>query len=50
MRSACELEYQFLLSRDLGYCPDPQCAELESKVIEVKKMLTALIQKLRQGT
>ncbi len=49
MRSACELEYQLLLSRDLTFTPTDLYAELEPKVIEVKKMLSVFIQKLRSG-
>lgn len=50
MRSACELEYQFILSRDLGYWGDPAYGELEPRLIEVKRMLTALMQKLRSNS
>lgn len=49
MRSACELEYQLLLSRDLTYTPLELYAELEPRVIEVKKMLTSYIQRVRAG-
>ncbi len=49
VRSACELEYQLLLSRDLTYTPAELYAALEPKVVEVKKMLTAYIQRIRAG-
>jgi len=49
MRSACDLEYQLLLSRDLTFTRVELYAELEPKVVEVKKMLTVLIQRLRAG-
>lgn len=49
VRSACELEYQLLLSRDLTYTPVDLHAELEPRVVEVKKMLTAYIQRIRAG-
>lgn len=49
LRSACELEYQLLLSRDLTYTPADLYAELEPKIVEVKKMLTAYIQRIRAG-
>lgn len=49
MRSACDLEYQLLLSRDLTFTPTDLYAELEPKLIEVKKMLSVFIQKLRSG-
>ncbi len=49
LRSACELEYQLLLSKDLTYTPPEVYSELEPRVIEVKKMLTAYIQRIRAG-
>ncbi|HBR18936.1 MAG: four helix bundle protein [Planctomycetes bacterium GWC2_45_44] len=47
MGSASEVEYQLLLSRDLGYIPASIHKELEDKVIEIKKMLTGYIKKLK---
>jgi four helix bundle protein len=47
MGSASELEYQILLSRDLGYLEDPLYEKLTNMVIEVKRMLTSFIQKIR---
>ena len=47
MGSASELEYQILLSRDLNYITENVFEELSSKTIEVKKMLTSLIKKLK---
>jgi four helix bundle protein len=44
--SASELEYHFLLSRDLGLLEDIQYQELNNGVIEVKRMLGALISKV----
>ena len=45
--SASEVEYHLLLSRDLGLV-DPQThRELESRTTEVKRMLAALIGKVR---
>ena len=41
--SASELQYQLLLARDLGYLPESVYPTLNAQVIEVKKMLTALI-------
>jgi four helix bundle protein len=49
VRSTCELEYQLLLSRDLGYLPPPNHGEMESSVIEVRRMLIAFVQKLRKN-
>ena len=47
MGSASELEYHLLLSRDLGYLKISDFDIIIGKVSEVKKMLTALIKKLR---
>jgi four helix bundle protein len=41
------LEYHLLLSRDLGYLKIADFEIIIGKVSEVKKMLTALIKKLR---
>jgi four helix bundle protein len=49
MGSACELEYQLLLSRDLGYLTGGRHEELDAGVVEVKKMLTALMARLSAG-
>jgi len=46
MGSASELEYHLLLGKDLGYIKPKDYQELSQRTIEVKKMLTALIQKL----
>ncbi len=46
MGSASELEYHVLLAHDLGFLADPAYVRLTKEVIEVKKMLTALIQKV----
>jgi four helix bundle protein len=45
--SASELEYQLVLARDLGYLAPDQHAMLENNVTEVKRMLTAFIQRLK---
>jgi four helix bundle protein len=47
MGSASELEYQLLLARDLEMMESLDFQRLSTKVIEVKKMLAALIHKLR---
>jgi four helix bundle protein len=44
--SASELEYQFLLARDLGYISGSDHAELEKHLLEMKKMLVALTRKV----
>jgi four helix bundle protein len=46
MGSACELEYELLLSRDLGYLTGVRYEELAARVVEVKKMLAALLGRL----
>lgn len=47
MGSACELEYQLLLARDLGFLHPENFTTLHDQVAEVKRMLTSLIQKVR---
>ncbi|MDO9118781.1 MAG: four helix bundle protein [Nitrospira sp.] len=44
--SASELEYHIILSTDLSYINKPTSHDLAKQVAEVKRMLTALIQKL----
>jgi four helix bundle protein len=45
--SASELEYHLLLARDLKYLNDLDYGQLTDLVIEIKRMLTSLIQKLK---
>ncbi len=45
--SASECEHHLLLSKDLDLLNESDHAELESKVIEVKRMLASLITKVR---
>lgn len=47
MGSASELEYEILLARDLGMLGTAAHADLERRVVEVKRMLAAFIGKLR---
>lgn len=47
MGSASELEYQFLLARDLNLIENSAHTKLEAAVTEVKKMIASLIRKLR---
>ena len=47
MGSASELEYELFLAKDLSFLKDEEYGYLSSEVTEVKKMLTALIFKLR---
>jgi four helix bundle protein len=46
MGSASELEYHLLLARDLGFLRIPEYDQLNKEVTEIKRMLTAFIQKL----
>ena len=46
MGSASELEYHWLLSRDLGFLAPAAYARLETQVTEVKRMLASLIRKV----
>ena len=41
--SASEVEYQLLLSKELGYISDSDYKELLRNVVEIKKMLAGLI-------
>jgi four helix bundle protein len=45
--SASELEYHLLLATDLGYLSQSVHKKLATKVIEIKRMLTSFIQKLK---
>ena len=45
--SASELEYHLLLSRDIGLLKSADYDDIVGEVIEVKKMLTIFIKKLR---
>jgi four helix bundle protein len=47
MGSASELEYQFLLAHDLEYLHNPAYERLTLQVVEVKKMLSSLVQKVK---
>ena len=45
--SASEVEYHILVARDLGYIDTQIFAASNSQVIEIKRMLTAFIKKLK---
>jgi four helix bundle protein len=47
MGSAGELEYQLLLAHDLEYLRNPGYERLAAQVVEVKRMLSSLMQKVR---
>ncbi|HKF24190.1 MAG TPA: four helix bundle protein [Candidatus Angelobacter sp.] len=44
--SASELEYHFLLARDLGYLSPPDYASAHKEFLEMKRMLVALTRKV----
>lgn len=44
--SASELEYHFLLAHDLGYLSPADYHSLHDRVVEVKRMLASLAQKV----
>lgn len=47
--SASELEYHSLLSRDLGFMNDKEYGEISESVDEVKRMLSSLMKRVREG-
>ena len=49
MGSASEVEYQLLLAHDLGYLTDETFQSLTLQTITTKKMLNALIQKVKSS-
>ncbi len=44
--SCSELEYQTLLSKDLGYLPEEISTEITNDIIQIRKMIFAFINKL----
>ena len=47
MGSSSELEYQLLLAFDLGYIESSSYKKLNNGLIEIRKMLNSLIQKIK---
>jgi four helix bundle protein len=47
MGSASELEYQLLLAHDLYYLQNPEYEKLATQAVEVKRMLSSLMQKVK---
>jgi len=45
MGSAFEVHQHILLAQALNYLSSVECGELESRIVEIKKMLTGLISK-----
>ena len=50
MGSATEVEYQILLARDLALIPLDIYAQIDARVVEVKKMLSSLIMRVRDAS
>jgi four helix bundle protein len=50
MGSASELEYQFLLAHDLEYMRDPVYERLKMQVVEVKRMLSSLMRRVKSDS
>jgi four helix bundle protein len=50
MGSASELEYQLLLAYDLDYLRNPEYERLAAQAVEVKRMLSSLMQKVKTAT
>lgn len=48
MGSAYELDYQLLLSKDLGYINTSKYDEINAKIDSAKRQLAALLQKVRK--
>jgi four helix bundle protein len=46
--SANEVDYLLLLSKDLSIINDPDYQAMNSQIVEVKKMLAALLRKIRE--
>jgi four helix bundle protein len=49
MGSAYEVEYHALLSKELGFITADAYERLEGQIVEVKRMLAALLLKVRAG-
>lgn len=45
--SASELEYEILLARDLGFLREADFERLSNQVIEIRRMATSLIRKMK---
>ncbi len=46
--SSCELDYQLILARDLGYLSEAGYSPLEARVRDVQRMLNAFLARLRR--
>lgn len=45
--SAAEVEYQIVLSKELGYIAEPVATELANEIAEIRKMLGSYMRKLK---
>ncbi len=50
LASACETEYQLLLSRDLGFIGGDEYSKLQDCLQEVKRMISSLLKTLRAAS
>ena len=49
MGSSSELEYEILLANDLNYFSDDEFKLIQNDLVEIRKMLNALIQKVKSS-
>jgi len=49
MGSASELDYHLLLARDLAFLPSKDYERLATELAEIRRMLTSLLLKVKQG-
>jgi four helix bundle protein len=49
MGSAAETEYQFLLAKDLGFLTAADFVVLSNEIVEIRRMLNSLIQRVRDA-
>jgi len=47
--SACELQYQLILMKDLGYISAKEFQDLEGQVVSIKKRLASLLRTVRKS-
>ncbi len=47
MGSAAETEYQLLLAKDLGYMAEADYDKLFSEIVEIRRMLNSLMQRVK---
>jgi four helix bundle protein len=45
--SGCELEYHLLLAKDLGYVEEQDYLKLNGELVEIKRMLAALMKRVK---